>query len=314
MPVTINGPQTWIVHMVSLTGNGDPNWAKSGIMVRASTTQFAATTFMAETSGQGTTFQVPFPQINSNSGPGTNLTPQWLELTTDGNGNFSGYYSNSTSATPPTTWTQQGTTQNVAGLGSGSTVDIGLFSCAHNDAVGVADTGVFDYNNFFTASSPINLPNNVTVSGASTLDLGTAPTAQFGDLTLNANSTLTVTGTGPGYQMAVGQTNLGGNATINVSNNGSLGTLTLGYINGGGNLTKTGPGLLQLTGNNSAIGNLNINGGVAQLSISLPTGTININQGGGLLADGALLGCCELADKRSDLDDFLGRDRPCLRQ
>ena len=67
-------------------------------------------------------------------------------MTYDGNGDFNSYYSNSASATPPTTWTQLGAQENVAMPAGG--FDVGLFITAHNNST--TSTAVFDYNSFLS--------------------------------------------------------------------------------------------------------------------------------------------------------------------
>ena len=176
VPATTSSPATWIAHVSLLLGNtGDTGWTKVGIMVRASTNTLVPDTYTAETTSQNVTFQWTSgtaATATNNDVTGGSPAPQWIEMTYDGAGNFTSYYSNSTSATPPTTWTQLGTQQNVTMPAGG--FDVGLFVTSHNTAA--TSTGVFDYNNL----ADINLPgNNITASQASTLDLGNAPRATF---------------------------------------------------------------------------------------------------------------------------------------
>ena len=79
-------------------------------MARAGTSTLVADAFNAETSGNDVTFQWTSGTgtAPNNDFNGGSASPQWIEMTYDGNGDFNSYYSNSTSATPPTTWTQLG--------------------------------------------------------------------------------------------------------------------------------------------------------------------------------------------------------------
>ena len=147
VPATTSSPAVWIAHIASLTGNsGDSGWSKAGIMARAGTSALVADAFTAETSGNGVAFQWTSgtgTAPNNSADAGTS-SPQWLEMTYDGNGDFNSYYSNSASATPPTTWTQLGTQENVPMPAGG--FDVGLFITAHNNSA--TSTAVFDYNSF----------------------------------------------------------------------------------------------------------------------------------------------------------------------
>ena len=151
VPATTTVPAVWIVHVASLTGNeGDSGYSKAGIMVRASTTPLAADVYLAETSGNDNTFEwtTGSGTAPNNSIQGGTPAPQWIELTYDGSGDFNAYYSNSTSATPPATWTQLGTQETVTMPAGG--FDVGLFVTAHDN--NASSEAVFDYNNFLPTS------------------------------------------------------------------------------------------------------------------------------------------------------------------
>ena len=151
VPATTGSAAIWIVHIASLTGNdGDGGWTKAGIMARASTSTLVADAYTAETSGNDVTFQwtsTTNTAPNNYTDAGTSA-PQWMEMTYSSSGVFNSYYSNSTSATPPTTWTQLGTPQTVTMPAGG--FDIGLFVTAHNN--NATSSAVFDYNNFLSSS------------------------------------------------------------------------------------------------------------------------------------------------------------------
>ena len=89
-----------------MTGNsGDGGWTKTGIMARAGTSTLVADIFIGETSGNNVLSEWT---SRSNTAPnnyttGGTLSPQWIKMTYDGNGNFKTYYSDSTSAPPPAT-------------------------------------------------------------------------------------------------------------------------------------------------------------------------------------------------------------------
>jgi hypothetical protein len=162
-PATTNTAAVWIMHVASVTGNsGDGSWTKAGLMARASTSVLVADAFTAETSGNDVAFQWT---SGSNTAPNNYLTggtssPQWIEMTYDGKGDFSSYYSNSSSTTPPTVWTQLGSQQTVAMPAGG--FDVGLFVTAHNNSS--TSTAVFDYNNFLSSPGYVAPPFTVAVN------------------------------------------------------------------------------------------------------------------------------------------------------
>ena len=88
-------------------------------------------------------------------------------MTYDGKGDFNSYYSNSTSTTPPSTWTQLGSQQTVTMPLGG--FDVGLFVTAHNNSS--TSTAVFDYNSFISSgslSTYVAPPFTVTVNPQTT--------------------------------------------------------------------------------------------------------------------------------------------------
>ena len=87
------------VHIASLnTTNGD-GWSKAGIMARAdASNNNVATIFNSQTSGYGISYErTDLQELANRSGS----APNWLRLTYDGSGDFTGYYYNGTSATVP---------------------------------------------------------------------------------------------------------------------------------------------------------------------------------------------------------------------
>ena len=89
-----------IVARVTSQSNTDP-WAKSGIMIKQSTTSGSNYALLAVTPGNGITFQDDF---NSSVSGGTYTFPAWLKLSRSGN--------TITAYTSPdgSTWTEVGTT------------------------------------------------------------------------------------------------------------------------------------------------------------------------------------------------------------
>jgi autotransporter-associated beta strand protein len=136
----------------------------------------------------------------------------------------------------------------------------------------------------------LTLSGTNTYSGATSITGGTLSISSAGNLqgtsgvtldggTLQATSTLTL-----GKSIALGS----GGGTFDVANSGDSLTLS-GKITGDGSLTKTGPGVLYLTGNNTYTGGTNINGGtiniIANANLGNPSGGLTFN--GGTLQLGA---------------------------
>jgi outer membrane protein assembly factor BamB/regulation of enolase protein 1 (concanavalin A-like superfamily) len=118
-----------IVARVTSQANTDP-WAKSGIMIKQSTTAGSAYALLAVTPGNGVTFQHGY---NASVGGGSYTFPNaWLKLTRAGSV-ITAY----TSA-DGTTWTQVGTTT----IAMTDPVTIGVFVCSHN--AGALNTSTFD--------------------------------------------------------------------------------------------------------------------------------------------------------------------------
>ncbi len=118
-----------IVARVTAQADTDP-WAKSGIMIKQSTTAGSAYALLAVTPGNGVTFQHGF---NASAGGGGYTFPSaWLKLTRAGSV-ITAY----TSA-DGTTWTQVGTTT----IAMTDPVTIGLFVTSHN--AGSLNASTFD--------------------------------------------------------------------------------------------------------------------------------------------------------------------------
>ncbi|MGH3217979.1 MAG: beta strand repeat-containing protein [Streptosporangiaceae bacterium] len=138
-PLTGNGT---IVARVTSQTNTDP-WAKSGVMIKQSTTAGTAYALLAVTPGNGTTFQYGF---NGSVAGGSYTFPNaWLKLTRTG-GTIIAYTSPDGS-----TWTEVGYTT----ISLTNPVTIGLFTCAHNS--GALNTTTFD-NVTVTSGAP-SLPS-----------------------------------------------------------------------------------------------------------------------------------------------------------
>jgi regulation of enolase protein 1 (concanavalin A-like superfamily) len=118
-----------IVARVTSQSNTDP-WAKSGVMIKQSTTSGSSYALLAVTPGNGIAFQYGF---NSDVSGGSYSFPNaWLKLTRSGN-TISAY-----SSADGTTWTQVGTTT----IAMTDPVTIGIFTCSHN--AGALNTSAFD--------------------------------------------------------------------------------------------------------------------------------------------------------------------------
>lgn len=91
-----SGAQTWVVKVDSLDSTNE--WAKGGIMARKSLDPGSAHVFLCVTDKHGVTLQHrdqdgTSEQGNDTLGDGTQTAPVWLKLSTDGKGNWTGYYS-----------------------------------------------------------------------------------------------------------------------------------------------------------------------------------------------------------------------------
>jgi outer membrane protein assembly factor BamB/regulation of enolase protein 1 (concanavalin A-like superfamily) len=118
-----------IVARVTSQSNTDP-WAKSGVMIKQSTTSGSSYALLAATPGNGIALQYGF---NSDVSGGSYSFPNaWLKLTRSGN-TISAY-----SSSDGTTWTQVGTTT----ISMTDPVTIGIFTCSHN--AGALNTSTFD--------------------------------------------------------------------------------------------------------------------------------------------------------------------------
>jgi regulation of enolase protein 1 (concanavalin A-like superfamily) len=118
-----------VVARVTAQANTDP-WAKSGIMIKQSTTAGSAYALLAVTPGNGVTFQHGY---NASVSGGSYAFPNaWLKLTRAGSA-ITAYTS-----TDGTTWTQVGTTT----IAMTDPVTIGLFVTSHN--AGSLNTSTFD--------------------------------------------------------------------------------------------------------------------------------------------------------------------------
>ncbi|MFI5378146.1 MAG: beta strand repeat-containing protein [Tepidisphaerales bacterium] len=299
---------------VNITGATD-GWTKAGIMAAGGTAAAPAApfVFMATTVGNGVAFQRSDTTQNTN-GAGANLQ-DWVRLTYDGAGNFTGYYSSQPSTTDPAslTWTSLGT---YAGA-MPNNFELGLMTCSHSGATILATA---EFTNVFLSTSPtpfVNLPNtNVATTASSTLDLGNATGnhtlggldltagATTTALTVQNGATLTLNGDTAGNAISAtgsaGQSAsivAGANAPTlmiaagkNVSVDPGV-TLTVGTVIGGANnLTKIGGGTLVLTNANTYTGGTALTGGTLRVTNTTgsATGTGDVTLNGGTLASGAV--------------------------
>ncbi|MGA2498791.1 MAG: autotransporter-associated beta strand repeat-containing protein, partial [Tepidisphaeraceae bacterium] len=293
-------------------------WAKAGIMATGGTAAAPAAPFVfaAVTGSQGATFQRSDTTQNIQAG---NSVQDWLRLTYDGNGNFTGYYSTQppTTALGSLTWTSFGT---YTGATMPSTFELGLMGCSHVD---VNTLVTAQFTNAFLSNSLapfVNFPNtNIAATASSTLDFGnagsnntlgalhlTAGTSATA-LTLQNASSLTLNGDAAGNAISAtgsaGQTAsivAGTNAPslviatgMNVSVDPGV-TLTVGpVINGASTLQKIGNGTLRLTNANTYTGATALAAGtlvVANGTNGSATGTGNVILNGGTLASDSVVG------------------------
>ena len=118
-----------IVARVTSQSNTD-GWAKSGVMIKQSTTSGSPYALLAVTPGNGVAFQYGF---NASASGGSYSFPNaWLKLTRSGN------TVTAFSSADGTTWTPVGTTT----ISMTDPVTIGLFTCAHNASA--LNTATFD--------------------------------------------------------------------------------------------------------------------------------------------------------------------------
>jgi hypothetical protein len=109
---------------VATIQNTDP-WAKSGVMIRESTTAGARHAAVFITPGNGVTFQ--WRSTTGGTCSFTNVTgitaPRYARIVRGGSGSFTAYYSSN-----GTNWTQIGTSQTIS---MASTATIGLAVTSH---------------------------------------------------------------------------------------------------------------------------------------------------------------------------------------
>ena len=125
-PLTGDGT---IVARVTSQSDTDP-WAKSGVMIKQSTTSSSPYALLAVTPGNGVAFQYGY---NTSVSSGSYSFPNaWLKLTRSGS-TITAY-----SSADGSTWTEVGTTT----ISLTDPVTIGLFNCAHNGSA--LNTATFD--------------------------------------------------------------------------------------------------------------------------------------------------------------------------
>ena len=125
-PLTGDGT---IVARVTSQSDTDP-WAKSGVMIKQSTTSSSPYALLAVTPGNGVAFQYGY---NTSVSSGSYSFPNaWLKLTRSGS-TITAY-----SSADGSSWTEVGTTT----ISLTDPVTIGLFNCAHNGSA--LNTATFD--------------------------------------------------------------------------------------------------------------------------------------------------------------------------
>jgi glucose/arabinose dehydrogenase len=138
---TITSTNVTIVARLTSISNTDP-FAKAGIMIRNGTASNAANIMMLVTptfaNGYRLQQRLTAGAVTTSARSTPNgVAPVWVRLVRSGN-TFTGFYSTSTSLTPPTTWTQVGAAQTIT---MGSSVQVGIAVTSHLD--GTIATGGF---------------------------------------------------------------------------------------------------------------------------------------------------------------------------
>jgi endoglucanase len=189
VPVTGNCTITARVLAVQNTDQ----WAKAGVMIRATTNANSANAFIAVTPGNGVTFQT---RSTAGGTSGFNNTtgltaPYWVRLVRSGN-TFTAFRSPNGS-----TWTQQGSATTIS---MAATVYVGLALTSHNNSS--LCTATFD---------------NVTVPGWPNWTVPSAPTSLSG-LAQDAQAALTWTASGNTISYNVKRSTLNGGPYTPVAN------------------------------------------------------------------------------------------------
>ena len=257
------------VHIASMSG-GDASWAKAGIMARQdASNNNVNTVFNEQTTGSGVTLQLT--NSSEYSEVGGVVAPTWLRMTyTASTSTFTGYYSSSTSSTPPTSWSSDG---SYTATMSGSSFLLGIADTAHNNSL--TDTAVFDnLGSLFPIGAPTNvLPvtTALSIAAGARLDLSggnqqVASLAGYGSVTNSSTSAAVAFTVGDSTSTTFSGT---------ISDSGAAGALSL---------AKIGAGTLTLAGSNSYTGSTAINAGTLSLGSSAAlAGAGNITFGGGAL-------------------------------
>jgi len=245
----------------ALTQTNTDGWAKAGLMARDSLLNNAAAADMLVTIGNGVSMQARLTNggnMDQNSQTGGYAVPVDLRLTRAGDV-FTGYYK----ATTSTTWTTEAT-YTLTGIGT--TMEVGLAVCAHNN--GAASTVTFNnltgLPGYVPSTTYANDVEVTAVSGSAIESLG-APT-HLRDLNMDPSGLLGSTSLeiAAGTVYFDGITTLRGTSTLQVDTGASL---VLGVVNSIGTiLDKNGPGTLTLTATTGNFaGQINVNGGTLAL-------------------------------------------------
>jgi len=179
-------------------------------------------------------------------------------LTLNGNNTFTGNLTNSAGTLILTS------SNNYAGvtLLSSGTIDIGNQSTLGGSTLNLAGGTLQALDTDESLGNAVDLSGNPTIGGSNNLTFLGNVLQQGGNRTLTVNNTALTTFAGAAFTL--GDSNVTRTLTLNVSGS-SGGLLISSAIQNGNsaaeNLTKSGSGILTLTGSNTFTGNLNFNGG-----------------------------------------------------
>jgi autotransporter-associated beta strand protein len=182
---------------------------------------------------------------------------------------------------------------NIPGI-IGSAAYIG-FTGATGGQNAVQTISDFTYNASVPATVVYGNDLAVQAGSSSAVQINNLNAVTVGGLSIGAGSTLNVSGTSTGanvaYSLTTGAVALTGAATVNVDNNGTgVGTVRFGDISGVGQaLTKAGTGTLALQGAGaSSVGTLSVNAGTLLANTSLTATAVTVASSATLGGEGAL--------------------------
>jgi len=286
-------------------GNG--GWTKAGIMAAGGTPGAPAAPFIfaAATPSNTATFQ---RSDTSQSTTGGQNTADWVRLAYNAaTSTFTGYYSTQPANTSPASiaWTPFGPSYAAT---MPSTLELGLMVTSHVDSATPATASFTNVSFMPTAPTTINFPATaVTVSSASTLDVGGASSATFGSLSVAASLTLSASQSATPLSFsniaatatAGIRSDAAGNAQLAIRSGGTVDvaagqTLTIGAAVVDGTsataLVKTSPGTLVLMAANTYTGGTSINAGGLVVAGSLGNTAVTVGGGARLGGTGSIAG------------------------